>query len=108
HARSRARERSARLKRGWPDRVVPGERGSVCGSGKTLETIFADRHDYAGEVVTNFNQFGRIMSLNQADIRRDQKADPAVGTRLEDGNVSWPERTRPQASARPSPTSGVP
>jgi hypothetical protein len=39
------------------------------------------------KVVTNFNQFGRIMPLNQADIRRDKKADP-VGARLENGNVS--------------------
>src|SRR5947207_10179872 len=70
--------------------------------------MFADQEHYAGEVVTNFNQFGRIMPLNQADIGRDKKADPAVGTRLEDGNVSWPARRKHRASARPSLTSGAP
>src|SRR5437588_4444245 len=88
--------------------VVRGERVSLCNAGKTSETIFADPQHYAGEVVTNFNQFGRIMSLNQADIDRDQKADPAVGTRLEDGNVSWPASPNHRASARLSLTSGAP
>src|SRR5689334_2440553 len=30
----------------------------------------------ARKVVTNFNYFGRILSLNQADARRDQKSGP--------------------------------
>jgi hypothetical protein len=45
------------------------------------------------KVVTNFNQFGRIMSLNQADMRRDQKADPE-GTRLELGMCHGQEQKK--------------
>jgi hypothetical protein len=58
------------------------------------------------KVVTNFNQFGGIMFVNQVDMRRDQKADPE-GTRLEIGNVSWPRTEKTQPSAKPSLTSGA-
>jgi hypothetical protein len=40
--------------------------------GNTSERMFADQDQYAGEVSTKFNEFARIMSLNQADIRTDQ------------------------------------
>jgi hypothetical protein len=47
-------------------------RESACTVGKTSERMIADRDQYAGEVITNFNDFARIMTLNQADIRTDQ------------------------------------
>jgi hypothetical protein len=34
--------------------------------------MFADQDQYAGEVSTKFNEFARIMTLNQADFRTDQ------------------------------------
>lgn len=40
--------------------------------GKTSESLIPNRQNYAGKIVTNFNQFGRIVSVNQADIRTDQ------------------------------------
>jgi hypothetical protein len=40
--------------------------------GKTSERMIADQDQYAGEVSTKFNDFARIMTLNQADIRTDQ------------------------------------
>jgi hypothetical protein len=44
--------------------------------GKTSERLIADQEHYEGDFVTNFNQFGRIIALNQADSDRDQKAEP--------------------------------
>jgi hypothetical protein len=37
-------------------------RESACVVGKTSERLFADQEQYAGEVVTNFNDFARMMS----------------------------------------------
>ena len=48
------------------------------------------------------------MQVNQADIHRDKKADPAIGTDLEIGNVSWLPRPKHQASDEPSLTFGKP
>ena len=47
-------------------------RESACTVGKTSERMIADQDQYAGEVIINFNDFARIMALNQADIRTDQ------------------------------------
>jgi hypothetical protein len=83
-------------------------RESARAVGKTLERMFANQEQYAGEFVTIFNESARMMAVNQADSDRDQEADPTVGTRLEDGNVSWQPGTKHQASARPSLNSGSP
>src|SRR2546421_807296 len=85
-----------------PHHIVTGrKRVCVCGGGKTSERMIPNDEANEAKVVTNFNQFGRIMSLNQADMRRDQKADPN-GTHLEIGNVSWPRTEKTQLSAGPS------
>jgi hypothetical protein len=47
-------------------------RQCACTVGNTSERMFADQDQYAGEVVTKFNEFARIMALNQADFRTDQ------------------------------------
>src|ERR1044072_8109285 len=105
--RSRQRERHIQPKRDPHHAVVRHKSVCLCAAGKTSETMIRNEVEEGCKVVTNFNQFGRIMSLNQADMRRDQKADPE-GTRLEIGNVSWPRTEKHRPSARLSLTSGAP
>src|SRR5205085_11948630 len=88
---------SARAKNLPPKReplhsVARRERVSVCNAGKTSESLNPNCRRNAGEVVTNFNQFGDIMPVNQADVRHDEKADPAVGTRLEEMEPCYGEQ----------------
>jgi hypothetical protein len=52
---------AASRKRDGRRSVAAVTRAGVCVFGKTLETLIADQEHYASEVVTNFNQFGRIM-----------------------------------------------